>query len=121
MVELVSLENLEINNLNDIQHAIIRIIISKKDIFNYEEIEKDIKTYLINKGVSRDITESFKINNMIIDTLDILQKQDKLNNINNRFRNVQTERKINMHFGTVDIDSNKGLAKVKKIDRKKRS
>lgn len=96
MAELISLEKMQLNNLNDIQFAITRIIM-KSDNFTQIEIFEKIKNFLVSKGIKEEIVNSFKINGMIDDTLDLLVEKGKLNCFNNFYKkddNYRTEQDI---------------------------
>lgn len=48
MIKLISLDEMQISNLNDIQHIITRMIMNN-DRFTWEEIHQKIKDFLIYK------------------------------------------------------------------------
>ena len=76
MATLISLEDIEIKDNNDIQHAVTRLIY-RKESFTRSEITHDIKEYLISRVVKSSIINSFFLNEMIIYTLEILVDEDE--------------------------------------------
>ena len=71
MATLISLEDIEIKDNNDIQHVVTRIIYQKNK-FTRMEITEEIKSFLITKGVKDSTINSFFLNDIIIDTIDYL-------------------------------------------------
>ena len=62
----------------DIQWIINKSILQKSEKFDYQSIYKDIKTELMKQGVSGNILNSFKLEDMIKDTLNNLIQHKKL-------------------------------------------
>ena len=75
MATLISLEDIEIKDNNDIQHVVTRLMY-RKDKFTRMEITEEIKSFLINKGVKSSVINSFFLNDIIIDTIDYLVDKD---------------------------------------------
>lgn len=58
-----------VDNINEIQTIIVRVIARQREHFNYEKIIEEIKKELESLGVSESIVNSYRVDNMIRDTL----------------------------------------------------
>lgn len=75
----------KVKNINEMQMIIAKTIARKKEIFNYESIIKEIKSELERLGVSESIADSYKIDNMIDDTLEQMIERGNLTCFNNLY------------------------------------
>lgn len=73
----------QISNMNEIQTLITRIISRQTKPFNYESIVRIIKQELRELNVPFFMINSFRVNNMIIDTLDLMVSMGNLYSFNN--------------------------------------
>lgn len=103
MIEIIPLEEMKINDLNDIQIVITRIIM-KSNKFTQIDIFEKIKKFLISKGVKEEIIDSYKINRMIDDTIDFLVEREKLICFNNIYiKNDHYTIEENMTYGLENL------------------
>jgi len=75
----------KVENINEIQMTIAKVISIKKETFNYQTIYNEIKAELMNLGVSRSIANSYKIDNMINDTLEQMMEKGNITCFNNLY------------------------------------
>ena len=75
----------KVENINEIQMTIAKVISSKKENFNYQSIFDDIKAELVKLGVSGSIANSYKIDNMINDTLEQMMEKGNITCFNNLY------------------------------------
>lgn len=72
-----------INNKNEIQTMITRIISSQTQRFNYESIVSEIQNRLRDLGVEESFINSFRLDEMISDTLDQMVGSGRIYTFNN--------------------------------------
>lgn len=75
----------KIKNLNEMQMTIAKVILGKKQPFNYQNIFSEIKAKLMAQGVTQSIADSFKIDNMIDDTLKQMIEKGNITFFNNLY------------------------------------
>lgn len=73
----------KLNDINEAQFQITRIISHQTKSFSYKDISVEIKKKLSDMGVSAHDLDSFKINNMISNTLDQMVDRGSLYCFNN--------------------------------------
>lgn len=85
----------KIENMDDVQHLINRMLYRQEDIFTWEEIHKKIIEELIRFD-AENITKTFKFVYMLNDTLDALVQSGDVIQISNAMYkyNHEKERKI---------------------------
>lgn len=114
VVGLVPLEKIEIKDNNDIQRVITRIIYKKSE-FTYEEITDEIKNFLLQKGVRDAVINSFKTNNMIKYTLEVLIDDGEFLNYNNTYiRNPEKLPTYDEQIGNI-VERQGDFCKIKQL------
>lgn len=73
----------KVDNINEIQTNILRIISRRKENFNYQSILDEVKTELRNLGVSESIADSYMIDNMVGSTLERMIEVGSISYFNN--------------------------------------
>lgn len=72
-----------VSGISDIQQAIVRVLMSKEDTFNYQNILNEVRERLRELGVAESIADSYKVDNMIDNTLSQMMAKDSIVCINN--------------------------------------
>lgn len=75
----------KVNNINEMQMTIAKVISNKKETFNYQSIFSEIKGELIKLGVSGSVINSYKIDNMVNDTLEQMIEMGSIICFNNLY------------------------------------
>ena len=81
----------QITNMNEVQMMITRTISRQKEMFNYEQIAQIIKQELLVLGVADTDVNSFKVHNMILDTLDYMVAVGDMYCFNNEYVPIKKE------------------------------
>lgn len=74
-----------IKSLDDIQLVITQTILEQTVSFTYNQITNEIKEELLKKQASTKLVDSFKVENMIKETLFMLINRERLNCYNNYY------------------------------------
>lgn len=84
----------QIRSNNELQTVITRTIMCQTEIFNYEGIVTIIKAEFRRLGVQEYVINSFRVNNMISETLEQLISSGDIYSFNNRYVPMKQELKL---------------------------
>ena len=70
-------------SMNEIQRIIVKAVVSQKENFTYQFIFKKIKDELEDLGLPESIADSYRIDNMISETLEQMLEKGNISYFNN--------------------------------------
>lgn len=89
----------KVDNINEIQTTIIRVIVRQREVFNYADIISQIKNELKKLGVSESIVDSYRVDNMTGDALEQMIDIGNIITFNNVYMpSESTEKSVKYAF-----------------------